>query len=85
MSARDTILKKVRNALVNGADDATRRANVADRLQNTPEGIIPKRAKLPEAERVALFIDGHEQRRRAEGGDGVSAPAQPAGLGAHGQ
>jgi L-lactate dehydrogenase complex protein LldG len=57
MSARDVILKKVRNALANGADDTTRRANVTERLQNTPEGIIPKRAQLPHAERIALFID----------------------------
>jgi L-lactate dehydrogenase complex protein LldG len=57
MSARDTILKKVRNALVNGADDGTRRANVADRLQNAPAGVIPLRAQLPHDERIALFID----------------------------
>lgn len=55
MSARDTILGKVRHALANGADEATRRANVADRLQRTPEGVIPRRAQLSDPERVALF------------------------------
>lgn len=57
MSARDAILKKVRHALANGADDAARRAAVAERLQRAPEGIVPKRAQLPDAERIALFME----------------------------
>lgn len=56
MSARETILRKVRASLKNGADEASRRALVADRLQRSPEGLIPARAQLPEAERIALFI-----------------------------
>ena len=56
MSARETIMHKVRAALRNGADEASRRSVVADRLQRSPEGVIPARARLPEAERVALFV-----------------------------
>ena len=56
MSARETILRKVRASLKNGADEASRRTLVTDRLQRAPEGLIPARAQLPEAARIALFI-----------------------------
>ena len=55
MSARDAILNKVRGALKTQGDDASRAALVAARLSKAPQGIIPARGQLPEAERIALF------------------------------
>lgn len=52
---RDNILAKVRASLGRKSDDADRRAAVADRLRNAPQGLIPKRGQLPHAERVDLF------------------------------
>jgi L-lactate dehydrogenase complex protein LldG len=56
MSARDTILNRVRGALKPQAvGDAARTAAVAKRLNTAPKGVIPARGQLPDSERVALF------------------------------
>ena len=53
--ARAAILAKMRSAMGRKADDTQRRAAVADRLQRSPRGIIPDRAKLSGAGQVDLF------------------------------
>lgn len=55
MSARDTILSKIRLARQSGSDDSGRRAIVSERLRNHPAGIVPTRGQLPPAERLDLF------------------------------
>lgn len=55
MSGREAVLGRVRRALAVGADDAARRKAVADRMANTPAGIVPARGQLAGAELVALF------------------------------
>lgn len=55
MSARETVLGKVRASIrISGADEARRKA-VADRLTETPTGVIPARAKLPKPGQLELF------------------------------
>src|SRR5437763_11520928 len=62
-SPRDDILANIRRSLgVTGAE-ATRRANVATRLENAPRGVIPARGQLEPAARVAMF---KEQAERAQ-------------------
>jgi L-lactate dehydrogenase complex protein LldG len=55
MSARDAILNKVRQSLGQPTSDALRQKAVADRLKNTPRGVIPARGQLPPAGRIDLF------------------------------
>ncbi len=55
MSGRETVLARVRAALGAGGSDAARRAAVAERLAETPRGVIPARGRLPDKARVALF------------------------------
>lgn len=56
MSARDTILAKIRNGARAGADAADRRDAVEARLAAPPLGIVPARGKLDDPEkRIALF------------------------------
>lgn len=55
MSARDSILRKVRTALNAAPDDAARAGAVTSRLERPPRGVIPARGKLPDSERVDLF------------------------------
>ncbi|MGE3307514.1 MAG: lactate utilization protein C [Rhizobiaceae bacterium] len=57
MSARDNILRKVRGALAGGAAAESRRGAVEERIYGAPQGIIPARAQLPDAERIALFME----------------------------
>ena len=61
MSARDTVLGKIRASMRVPASDEARRKTVADRLETTPMGIIPDRAKLPKAGQVDLFCAMAEQ------------------------
>lgn len=61
MSARDTMLSKIRATMGSPASDADRRRTVTDRLATAPKGIIPARAQLPEAEKVDLFCTMAEQ------------------------
>lgn len=55
MSARDTILGKIRRSLGVSGDELRRNATVDDRLTRTPKGVIPARGQLPQEERIALF------------------------------
>lgn len=55
MSARETIMAKVRAALAGGAAEEARKRAVAERLKKAPAGVIPARGQLPQAERVELF------------------------------
>lgn len=57
MSARDTILGKVRSALHAGPADAARRKAVEERLKKAPPGLVPARGQLPPVARVALFVE----------------------------
>lgn len=61
MSARDSMLSKIRASIGSPESYATRRKTVTDRLDGTPRGIIPGRAQLPEAEQVELFCTMAEQ------------------------
>ncbi len=56
MTARDTILSKIRKARASGADDGPRRAAVSDRLRLHPTGIVPARGSVDAEARVALFV-----------------------------
>ncbi|OQW52214.1 LutC/YkgG family protein [Candidatus Raskinella chloraquaticus] len=56
MSARDDILATIRRSLGVTGREPTRRDVVEQRLMRSPRGLIPKRADLPPAEQVALFI-----------------------------
>ncbi|MAY61076.1 MAG: lactate utilization protein [Rhizobiales bacterium] len=55
MSARDSILTKIRQVNVAGSDDTARKQAVAARLSDSPRGIVPARGQLPDSERRALF------------------------------
>jgi L-lactate dehydrogenase complex protein LldG len=55
MSARESILRKVRASLGQEATQGARAEAVADRLKRAPKGIIPVRGQLPQEERIALF------------------------------
>lgn len=54
-SSRDAIFANIRRALGVKGSDRIRQQVVADRLERAPKGVIPARAQLQEAERVALF------------------------------
>jgi L-lactate dehydrogenase complex protein LldG len=55
MSARDTILAKIRQVNGTGPGEEGRKQAVADRLAGSPRGIIPERGHLPPRERRELF------------------------------
>lgn len=55
MSARDDILSNIRRSLGVTGREAPRRTAVEERLARAPEGLIPERAKVEGAERIALF------------------------------
>jgi L-lactate dehydrogenase complex protein LldG len=61
MSARDSVLGKIRAAMGSPASNSDRRKAVTDRLAAAPRGIIPGRAQLPEAEQIELFCTMAEQ------------------------
>lgn len=61
MSARDTVLSKIRKSMRVAGPDADRSAIVANRLADTPRGVIPARANLPKAGQVELFCGMAEQ------------------------
>jgi len=54
-SARDDILATMRRSLCVSGTEAPRRAAVEDRLARAPRGVIPKRAEVTGAERLAQF------------------------------
>lgn len=55
MSARDTVLAKIRRSLHVDGSDVGRRAIVIARLDGAPRSVIPARGQLPPEERIALF------------------------------
>lgn len=56
MSARDEIFANIRRSLGVTGSEAARRTAVDDRLDRAPKGLIPKRAQLPRAEMIELFV-----------------------------
>lgn len=61
MSGRDAILGRLRRSLAVSGDETERQNVVDERLTLSPKGVIPARGQLPQAERVALFIDQAEK------------------------
>tara|TARA_R110002020_G_scaffold136630_30_gene304967 strand:+ start:14947 stop:15618 length:672 start_codon:yes stop_codon:yes gene_type:complete len=55
MSARDTVLGKIRASMRVSGPDTERRTTVAARLAEAPTGVIPARARLPKAGQLELF------------------------------
>lgn len=56
-SSRDTVFASVRRALGVTSKEAPRRQEVESRLVAHPRGVVPARAQLPAAGRLALFTD----------------------------
>ena len=54
-SSRDTVIASIRRALGVTSQEAPRRFEVGQRLAVHPRGVVPARAQLPPAERIALF------------------------------
>ena len=75
MSTRETVLGKVRRALVAPADDSTRAKAVADRLAAGKAGLIPARGQLEQDAKVTLFcemaVKVHASTARVKSGDDV--------------
>jgi len=55
MSGREAILNRLRVALREGKDDATREQAVQARIAAAPRGVVPMRGRLPDDDRVTLF------------------------------
>ncbi|MDR3495846.1 MAG: lactate utilization protein [Ancalomicrobiaceae bacterium] len=55
MTARDAILARIRRSLGTSGSDIARRADVSDRLQRPPKGLIPLRGQRDRAGRTDLF------------------------------
>ena len=55
MNPREAILGKIRRSLGVTGGELRRNASVDDRLTRAPQGVIPARGQLPQAERIALF------------------------------
>ncbi|MDI4656867.1 LutC/YkgG family protein [Xanthobacter autotrophicus] len=56
-SSRDTVFASVRRALGVTSQEAPRRQEADGRLAGHPRGLVPARAQLPAAARLALFKD----------------------------
>jgi L-lactate dehydrogenase complex protein LldG len=56
MSARESLLSRLRTALQVSSDDAARKSVVAARLNSAPNGVIPARGQLPAKDQIALFL-----------------------------
>lgn len=78
MSARDTVLGKIRASMRVQDSDSERRKTVATRLADAPKGIIPARANLPKADQVELFCAMAAQfgATMARVGDYTAVPAE---------
>jgi L-lactate dehydrogenase complex protein LldG len=61
MSARDSILKKVRTSLGAAGDPGERARAVAERLAAHVPGVIPARGQLDSARRIKLFVEMAER------------------------
>ncbi|MEX0852279.1 MAG: lactate utilization protein, partial [Bauldia sp.] len=55
VSARATVLARIRRSLGVTGNESERNATVDDRLGRAPKGVVPARGQLPPAERLALF------------------------------
>jgi L-lactate dehydrogenase complex protein LldG len=55
-TSRADILANIRRSFGVRGTEATRQHVVADRISNTPIGMLPARGQLDGAERIALFI-----------------------------
>mgnify|MGYP000915395535 CR=1 FL=1 len=55
MDAKSAVLARLRAALRVPTDDTARKAAVAARIKSAPDGIIPARARMPQAQQVELF------------------------------
>jgi len=75
MSARETVLGKVRRALAVPTDDSGRTKAVTDRLAAGKAGLIPARGQLEHGAKVALFCKMaekvHASTARVKSGDDV--------------
>lgn len=60
MSARDSILSKIRRTTASAHDDSGRRATVAARLADHLAGIVPARGQVEGEARLALFTEKAE-------------------------
>ena len=60
MSARETILSRIRKSLTVGENDSIRQARVDERLFSAPVGVIPRRGQLETAAKCKLFTDKAE-------------------------
>lgn len=60
MSSRDTIFATLRRSLHVSGDERLRTAAVDDRLERAPKGVIPARAQIDVAPRLALFVEKAE-------------------------
>jgi L-lactate dehydrogenase complex protein LldG len=56
VSARDTVLGKIRRSLGVEGTETERRAAVAERLRDAPRGVIPARGQLAPDAKVTLFV-----------------------------
>ncbi|MDR3374339.1 MAG: lactate utilization protein [Ancalomicrobiaceae bacterium] len=56
MTAKGAIFAGIRRSLGTSGADIARRADVSDRLQRPPKGLIPARGQLDRAGRVELFV-----------------------------
>ncbi|MCA0404946.1 MAG: lactate utilization protein [Proteobacteria bacterium] len=57
MSSRDTIFASIRRSMGVSGEERLRNAAVDDRLERAPKGIIPTRAQLDAAGKLALMIE----------------------------
>lgn len=60
MTSRDTMFASIRRSLHVKGDERLRVAAVDDRLERAPKGVIPARAQMDAAPRLALFIEKAE-------------------------
>ncbi|MBB5752167.1 LutC/YkgG family protein [Prosthecomicrobium pneumaticum] len=56
MTARDAVLSKIRRAIGVTGGEAPRRMSVAERLAQSPKGVIPARAQIDHDAQIALFV-----------------------------
>jgi L-lactate dehydrogenase complex protein LldG len=60
MSSRDTIFASIRRSLHVKGDERIRASIVDERLDRAPKGVVPARAQLDAAGKLALFIEKAE-------------------------
>ena len=60
MNAREAILAKIKSQVTEGGEDTKRRAAVANRLSNSPKGVIPDRGQISAKKRADMFCEKAE-------------------------